>query len=153
MESSFFTTKPWLAVSSNRSGIVSFKVRLDRLLVNLVRRYFQQVADDLLSIKRRCDAWLQGLGPPRTDSAEQRLHLIRIAASFQDLIARIVDAYYSREKCFSTNEHLRLATRIKALQDSFSFLLRKHGVTRGSGPDSAARRLSVAETISDSESD
>ena len=153
MESSFFATGPWSAVSSDRSGIASLKARLDGLLVNLARRHFQQVADDLLSIKRRCDARLQGLGPPRTDSVEQRLHLIRIAASFQDLTARAVDAYYSRDKCFSTNEHLRLATRIKALQDAFSSLLRKHGATRGSGPDSAARRPSVAETISDSESD
>ena len=99
------------------------------------------------------DARLQRLDPPRTDSVEQRLHLIWIAASFQNLTARAVDAYYNRDKCFSTKKSLRLATRIKALKDSFSSLLRKHGATRESGPESAARRPSVAEIISDSESD
>lgn len=90
-----------------------------------------KVASDLLSAKSCCDTQLSGLGPPRTNSAKQRLHLIRIAISFQDLTAQALDTYYSRNECSSTNERLRLVTKIKTLQDSFSSILCTQGAIRG----------------------
>ena len=136
MEKSFFNTAPWSAISSDRVGIGSLKARLDGLLVNLARQHFQEVANDLYSANIQCNTKLQELGPPRTSSAEQRLHLTRITMAFQDLAARAVDAYYGRDKCFSTNESLRLATRIKTLQDLFSSVLRSRGATRRFKPAS-----------------
>ena len=130
MEDSFFSEKPWSAITSDRRGIIALKRRLDGLLVDLARKTFQEVACDISEAMDGCTERLQNLGPQRCDKMEQQTHLLRIATTFQSLTSHALDAYYGREPCFNSRDDLRLATTIKGLQDDYSSILRRKGPTR-----------------------
>jgi hypothetical protein len=62
---------------------------------------------------------LDGLGPARQTSNDQRNYLIRIAADFREITAKAVDAYYGRDECFE-DDSFCLATNIMAMNNAFS---------------------------------
>ncbi|KAI4265525.1 MAG: hypothetical protein L6R38_009355 [Xanthoria sp. 2 TBL-2021] len=130
LEKTFFQTEPWTNVPQDRAGISALKSRLNKLLVDLTRENFRDVAADVNQLIDNCHQMLQALGPERSSKTEQRGYLLRIGTSFQYLMSHALDAYYGRDAVFASHDELRLATVIKELQEEFSTTMRLAGHTR-----------------------
>ncbi|KAL8883554.1 MAG: hypothetical protein Q9205_002223 [Flavoplaca limonia] len=130
LEKSLFQTEPWTVVPHDRAGIDALKNRLNKLLVDLTRENFRDVAADIDQAVGSCHQRLQAMGPERSSNAEQRGYLLGIATSFQYLTSHALDAYYGRDAVFASHDELRLATVIKELQEDFSTTMRLKGHTR-----------------------
>ncbi|KAH8588522.1 interferon-induced GTP-binding protein Mx1 [Bisporella sp. PMI_857] len=134
-EAAFFKTQPWSAVPEKRAGIKALKARLNKLLVDVTRQNFQAVAVDVRDKIQGLEGELDGLGPTRETSSDQRNHLIRIASEFQGIAAKAIDAYYGRDQCFEDDD-FRLATNVMEMNKEFSETIRLEGFTRSFHRDS-----------------
>lgn len=130
LEKTFFQNEPWKILPQDRTGISALKIRLNKLLVDLTRENFRDVAADINQAINGCHQQLQHLGPERSSKTEQRGYLLRIATSFQYLVSHALDAYYGRDAIFARHDELRLATIVKELQEDFSTSMRREGHTR-----------------------
>ncbi|KAL5351057.1 hypothetical protein ACLOAV_004632 [Pseudogymnoascus australis] len=128
-ESAFFKTKPWSAIPEERAGVKALKGRLDKLLVDVTRQNFHAVGFDVRAKIRKLEVELDGLGPSRQTSNDQRNHLIRIATDFREITAKAIDAYYGRDDCFK-DDSFRLATNVMAMNNAFSEIIARNGFTR-----------------------
>ncbi|TAQ84807.1 hypothetical protein B7494_g6867 [Chlorociboria aeruginascens] len=129
-EAEFFKSQPWNAVPKQRAGVKALKARLDKLLIDVTRRSFQAVALDVRHKIHELEGELDGLGPARETSNDQRNHLIRIASKFQGLVVKAIDAYYGRDQCFEDDENFRLATNVMEMNQEFSETISCRGFTR-----------------------
>jgi hypothetical protein len=98
----------------------ALKARLNKLLINLTRENFRDVAADITQSINSCYERLQALGSERSSKFEQRSYLLKTATSFQYLVSHALDAYYGRDAVFADHDELRLATVVKGLQEDFS---------------------------------
>jgi Dynamin central region/Dynamin GTPase effector domain len=130
LERTFFQSIPWSKVPDDQAGISALKARLNKLLIDLTRENFRDVAADITQSMSNCYERLQALGPERSSKFEQRSYLLRTATSFQYLVSHALDAYYGRDAVFTDHDELRLATVVKELQEDFSRDMRLHGHTR-----------------------
>lgn len=128
-EAAFFKSEPWSAIPEKRAGVNALKGRLDKLLVDVTRQNFQAVALDVRAKIQKLEVLLDGLGPARETSNDQRNHLVRIAADFREITAKAVDAYYGRDECFE-DDSFRLATNVMAMNNAFSETIARNGFTR-----------------------
>lgn len=125
-----FITNLGQSCRRTEQGISAQKNRLNKLLVDLTRENFRDVAADINRAIRGCHQKLQDLGPERSSRIEQREYLLRIATSFQYLVSHALDAYYGPDPVFARHNELRLATVVKELQEDFSTSMRREGHTR-----------------------
>ncbi|KAL8721074.1 MAG: hypothetical protein Q9181_007788 [Wetmoreana brouardii] len=151
LEKTFFQTEPWTMVPQDRAGINALKVRLNKLLVDLTRENFRDVAADINQAIDGCHQRLQALGPERSSKTEQRGYLLRIATSFQYLVSHALDAYYGRDAVFASHDELRLATVVKELQEEFSTTMRLEGHTRDFGPSKNGERVGASYVVNQTE--
>ncbi|KAL9601258.1 MAG: hypothetical protein Q9219_002663 [cf. Caloplaca sp. 3 TL-2023] len=133
MESTFFQSDPWTRVPKDRAGIQALKSRLNKLLIDVTRENFRNVAIEIEEAIEGCHKRLQILGPERSSKTEQRGHLLDTAGAFQNLVSHALDAYYGRDAAFANHDELRLATVIRELQEDFSTTMRLQGHTRNFG--------------------
>lgn len=80
-------------------------------------------------MRTKIQVLLDGLGPARQTSNDQRNYLIRIAADFREITAKAVDAYYGRDECFE-DDSFCLATNVMAMNNAFSETIARNGFTR-----------------------
>ena len=130
IKTSFFPERPWSAIPSDRRSIVALKRRWDRPLVDLARKRFQEVANDISEAMDAYTERLQHLGPRRCHEIKQQSHLLKVATGFQSLTSHALDAYYGKDPCFTSRDDMRLATTIQGLQDGYSSVLWRKGQTR-----------------------
>ena len=120
VEEQFFSTAPWSALSKERVGIPALQDRLRELLVDITRREFPKVKQEIdkrLSVREQ---ELKLLGPARETEKQQRKFLLELANEFQEVTSYALDAYYGRSLLFKDNPSLRLATRVVNLDTAFS---------------------------------
>ena len=132
-EVAFFDQDPWSAIPKERAGIKALKRRLNNLLVDVTRRSFQGVVVDIRQRIGKLEDQLRIIGPVRQTAFEQRIHLISIAAKFQEIAKKAIDAYYSRDECFEQDDIFRLATLVVEMNEDFSETVHKRGFTRAFG--------------------
>jgi hypothetical protein len=65
VESSFFNQAPWSALAKDRVGVSALKERLQELLVEITRREFPKVKQEIDRQLTACKKSLAALGPDR----------------------------------------------------------------------------------------
>ena len=121
-----FKRQPWSGLPRDRVGISALKEQLSTLLLELTRREFPKLLQEVSSKIRECKRDLHSLGPPRQDDREQRNFLSHIAGAFQDHVRAALAADYNADPVFDRNE-LRLITQIVNITDVFSADLQQSG--------------------------
>ena len=114
-----FRQQPWIDLPQERVGIPALREQLMSLLVEITRREFPKLLQDVSNQIKDCKRELQSLGPPRQDEREQRTFLSRIAESFQDRARAALAADYNADPTFD-REELRLITHVVNITDVFS---------------------------------
>ncbi|KAL6826006.1 P-loop containing nucleoside triphosphate hydrolase protein [Trichoderma sp. SZMC 28015] len=114
-----FRKQPWADLPRDRVGIVALKEQLRSLLVEITRREFPTLIQEVSNQIRECKRELHSLGPPRQDEREQRSFLSSIAEAFQDLTRAALTADYNANSGFDEDK-LRLITRVVNITDIFS---------------------------------
>jgi hypothetical protein len=111
--------QPWIDLPQDRVGIPALKEQLRSLLVEITRREFPKLLQDVSNQIKECKRELNSLGPPRQDEREQRSFLSRIAETFQDRARAALAADYNADSVFDQDE-LRLITHVVNITDVFS---------------------------------
>ena len=114
-----FRKEPWIDLPRDRVGIPALKEQLRSLLVEITRREFPKLLQDVSNQIKECKRELNSLGPPRQDEREQRSFLSRIAETFQDRARAALAADYNADPVFGQDE-LRLITNVVNITDVFS---------------------------------
>ena len=115
----FSDKQPWIDLPQDRVGIPALKEQLRSLLVEITRREFPKLLQDVSNQIKECKRELNSLGPPRQDEREQRSFLSRIAETFQDRARAALAADYNADPVFDQDE-LRLITHVVNITDVFS---------------------------------
>lgn len=119
-EAEFFTKAPWSALEGSRVGIPALQNRLRELLVDITRREFPKVKQEVDRRLTEREQQLKALGPARETDEQQRTFLLDLATNVQEITSQALDAYYNRNSLFKSKPFLRLATRISELNVAFS---------------------------------
>lgn len=114
-----FRQQPWIDLPQDRVGIPALREQLMSLLIEITRREFPKLLQDVSNQIKDCKRELQSLGPPRQDEREQRIFLSRIAEIFQDRARAALAADYNADPVFD-NDELRLITHVVNITDVFS---------------------------------
>jgi len=114
-----FRQQPWIDLPEDRVGVPALKEQLRSLLVEITRREFPKLLQDVNNQIKECKRELNSLGPPRQDEREQRSFLSRIAGTFQDRARAALAADYNADPGFDKDE-LRLITHVVNITDVFS---------------------------------
>ncbi|PNP50156.1 hypothetical protein THARTR1_09145 [Trichoderma harzianum] len=114
-----FRKQPWADLPRDRVGIAALKEQLGLLLVEITKREFPKLIQDVGSQIRECKRELNSLGPSRQDEREQRSFLCSIAEAFQDRARAALTADYNANSGFDEDE-LRLITHVVNITDVFS---------------------------------
>jgi hypothetical protein len=114
-----FRKQPWIDLPQDRVGIPALKEQLRSLLIEITRREFPKLLQDVSNQIKECKRELNSLGPPRQDEREQRSFLSRIAETFQDRARAALAADYNADPVFDQDE-LRLITQVVNITDIFS---------------------------------
>lgn len=114
-----FRKHPWADLPRDRVGILALKDTLRSLLVEITKREFPTLIQDVSRQIRECKRELNSLGPPRQDEREQRSFLCSIAGAFQDCARAALMADYNANTGFDEDE-LRLITHVVNITDIFS---------------------------------
>ena len=114
-----FRQQPWIDLPQDRVGIPALKEQLMSLLVEITRREFPKLLQDVSNQIKDCKRELQSLGPPRQDEREQRIFLSRIADIFQNRARAALAADYNADPIFDKDE-LRLITHVVNITAVFS---------------------------------
>jgi hypothetical protein len=102
-----FRQQPWIDLPQDRVGIPALKEQLRSLLVEITRREFPKLLQDVSNQIKECKRELNSLGPPRQDEREQRSARAALAAD------------YNADPVFDQDE-LRLITHVVNITDVFS---------------------------------
>ncbi|KAK4085496.1 uncharacterized protein Triagg1_486 [Trichoderma aggressivum f. europaeum] len=114
-----FRKQPWDHLPRDRVGIVALKEQLRSLLVEITRREFPKLIQDVGNQIRECKRELNSLGPPSPDEREQRSFLCSIVGAFQDRVRAALTADYNANSGFDEDEP-RLITHMVNMTDTFS---------------------------------
>jgi hypothetical protein len=114
-----FRQQPWIDLPQERVGIPALREQLMSLLVEITRREFPKLLQDVSNQIKDCKRELQSLGPPRQDEREQRIFLSRIAELFQDRARAALAGDYNADPVFNKDE-LRLITHVVNITGVFS---------------------------------
>jgi len=68
---------------------------------------------------RKARAIAEDHEPLRQTAYEQLNHLINITSRFREIMTKAIDSYYSRDKCFETEDIFRLAALIMEMNENF----------------------------------
>lgn len=136
-ERRFFACAPWSAISSDRAGVSSLKIRLSTLTVDASRQAFEQVRMEVIRKLTVTKTQLEAMGIPRDTVDAQRIFLLQIVSEFSTLVNKATDAHYGRDECFLENVNLRLATVVMEENQKFSRLLARNGAYRSFTPNAA----------------
>lgn len=112
--------QPWADLPRERVGIPALKEQLSSLLIEITRREFPKLLQDIANQIRGCKRELHDLGPPRQDEREQRSFLSSIAGAFQDRTRAALAADYNADAVFDQDMNLRLITHVANITDVFS---------------------------------
>jgi hypothetical protein len=114
-----FRNHPWVDLPRDRVGIPSLKEQLALHLIDITRREYPKLLQDVGNQIKECKRELNSLGPPRQDEREQRSYLCSIAGTFQSHVRAALAADYNAHPVFNQGA-LRLITQVVNITDVFS---------------------------------
>ncbi|KAK0668272.1 P-loop containing nucleoside triphosphate hydrolase protein [Cercophora samala] len=115
-----FNEDPWRRLDKGRVGVRALKAKLGELLGEMAKREFPKLRKDIGEMLSRAEKERDGLGPARGTDTEQRIFLSHIADKFQELAKASLEARYHHDPAFEASFHLKLATLMAFLAESFS---------------------------------
>lgn len=119
-ETEFFSTQPWASLDKDRVGIEALKSRLRELLVDITRREFPKVRQEIDKKLAASQKELSSLGPSRESNEQQHRYLLDLTMKFQKITDAALDAHYARHDEFNGRRFLKLATIMCWLNEKFS---------------------------------
>ncbi|KAH7143811.1 P-loop containing nucleoside triphosphate hydrolase protein [Dactylonectria macrodidyma] len=134
-EKSFFQQSPWTRLPVDKLGIPALKFRIQQLLMNRTKSEFPKVRAELTGKLKNKESDLQSMGRSRCTPDQQRIFIGEVASKFARIKDQGLEAYYTRNKIFSTNPDLKLITRIREINERFSDVVYEKGHTRVFAPD------------------
>ncbi|KAL6910136.1 P-loop containing nucleoside triphosphate hydrolase protein [Trichoderma evansii] len=142
-----FQLQPWNDLPQDRVGIPALKDQLKSLLVDITRREFPKLIQDVKNQIKECKRELNTLGPSRQDEREQRTFLSHIAEAFQERAREALAAHYNADPVFEQDE-LRLITHVVNITDVFSADFRESAHSRHF-EDLKLQKSNVADEVVD----
>jgi GTP-binding protein EngB required for normal cell division len=94
-EDVFFSGRIWNELSPSLLGIDALRERLSKLLLRQIATELPSLIEEIDEELAKCNHRLGQLGEPRATLAEQRLYLVHISQSFQNLVKGAVDGTYN----------------------------------------------------------
>lgn len=98
---------------------------------------------------------MTGLGPERTNSAEQIAYLTRLATKFQRLVSLALNATHGADDAFESKSELRIAPAVMSRMKLFSDEMGRHGETysfvSSNDNDSSSTLMAFAEEADDND--
>lgn len=133
----FFSKAPWSALkNTGKAGIGALKARVRELLVDLIKKEFPKLKQDVVGELSMLRSQLEKMGPSRSDQHTQRSYLNDVSEAFQSLARDALNAYYTGDTMFEKRHDLRLITRVVEANEKFSNNMSKYGHMRRFAPDS-----------------
>jgi len=129
-EEVFFAKEPWKDQDKSRIGVPALKTKLKGLLLGATKENLPIVKQEVKARLKDALAKRNAMGEPRGTPEDQRKYLSQIAATFRGLKTSALDGSYTRQEIFTLRPHLKLITRIRELNESFSSVLYEWGHTR-----------------------
>ncbi len=128
-ERAFFQAPPWSTCNSGTAlGTDALRTRLRGLIFDISQRELPHVRAEIASRHRICAEQLTALGPPRSDEATQRQHLVGISVRAQDITKSALNGYYAGDDgLFQRQPGLRLITKLTQLNETFADAFWKKG--------------------------
>jgi hypothetical protein len=133
-EQVFFRNSPWNTLEPARVGVPSLRKKIAILLDGRMKDDMPAIRKDIASKLKQAQEKLADMGAARSTEQEQRSYLFAIARKFRKLTEAALGGYYT-ETDFSDEglverHDLRLATRMRELNEAFATKFYSHGHTR-----------------------
>lgn len=109
------------------TGVETLRAELQTLLTELARRELPKQKVEVEQRLSKCRRKLEFMGPPRDSSASQRECLVKLASHFERIARDALDGRYEGNRIFSRYSELKLATKIRELNEGFSDLMWQKG--------------------------
>jgi hypothetical protein len=93
------------------------------LLTELARR---KLPKQKLEVEQQLSDYcrtLESIGPPRDSLASQQEYLVKLASHFERIVRDALDSRYEGNPIFTENGELKLATKIRGLNEGFADLM------------------------------
>ena len=152
-EEQFFAQGIWQSLPDQLKGVKKLRGRLSKVLLQQIAFELPNLLEDIGNEIKNTRFNLSRLGEPRTTLAEQRLYLIRVSQSFQNLVSSATNGTYNDEFFGDANTTLGYQKRIRAviqnLNQDFADKLRKHGHARDIVPNDSASDNEITITRDD----
>lgn len=129
MEREFFSQAPWSALTE-RAGISCLKIRVRALLIDLIKKEFPKLKNDIAQQLQILRTKRSNMGPSRGDDRAQRAYLGGASRDFQLLVQDALSANYNRSVFFSDRYELRLITRVVEESESYADRITRYGHMR-----------------------
>ncbi|KAL2173766.1 P-loop containing nucleoside triphosphate hydrolase protein [Thermothelomyces heterothallicus CBS 202.75] len=130
-EAEFFRSGPWATLPHSCLGIDNLRTRLSRVLLQQISTELPGLIEEIDQKFSYCKDQLERLGRPRASRTEQRLYLIRLSQSFQDLVKASTGGNYDRPFFTHAEDKLGYEQRIRAvvrnLNEEFASEMRLRG--------------------------
>ncbi|KAJ5124287.1 Dynamin [Penicillium bovifimosum] len=120
LEKKWHQTPPWNRVRAENFGINALGKQLQLVLTSHVRRTFPSVRSESTKRLNAARKALQSLGTERQTPEQQRMTLLDIVSSFQQITHLALVANYSLDDIFDTDRDVRLATMVSSRNEEFS---------------------------------
>lgn len=127
-EKKFFQSQPWNMIPKERVGIDSLKTFLGQLLLDHIRKEFPQLVSEIETLAAKTEKELEGYGPSRQSSTEQRRYLTKMAIDYQKQVSDSLNGLYDANLASGHPSKLRLY--IRNLNESFAKKFMSHGHKR-----------------------
>ncbi|OTB03355.1 hypothetical protein M426DRAFT_321924 [Hypoxylon sp. CI-4A] len=130
-ERRFFSQDPWTQLkNTEKAGIDNLGRRVRELLVDLIKREFPKLKQEVMSTLSSLKTQVNEMGPERSSQQAQRAYLNKISEAFQTLARDALNAYYPGNKVFDERHDLRLITRIVEANEKYADEIATRGHTR-----------------------
>ncbi|KAI0399376.1 P-loop containing nucleoside triphosphate hydrolase protein [Xylaria palmicola] len=130
-EKAFFANSPWSSLAhTGRAGVDCLKTRVRELLIDLIKKEFPKLKNDVIHELRSLRSQQDNMGPSRSDAHAQRAYLNRISEAFQSLVRDALSANYTGDNILSSRHELRLITRIVERNEDYAKEMTRNGHTR-----------------------
>jgi GTP-binding protein EngB required for normal cell division len=133
-ENAFFSQRIWNELSPSLLGIDALRERLSKLLLRQIATELPSLIEEIDLKLAECNYRLAQLGEPRATLAEQRLYLVHISQSFQNLVKGAVDGTYNDpffgDARSDAGYHKRIRAMVQNLNIEFAERISKQGHRR-----------------------
>ncbi|KAL2060887.1 hypothetical protein VTL71DRAFT_8939 [Oculimacula yallundae] len=154
-ETEFFSTGIWQYLDSSILGVEKLRKRLSTVLLGQIAAELPSLISEIEAKSEACKSKLEMLREPRATLQEQRLYLLHISQSFQNLVKASVDGTYNDTFFEDARSDAGYRKRLRAVVQNLNLDFAEHITSRGhsqevtSSPQSCVPKGVLAVTRDD----